>query len=86
MKHILRQVFHSGKFVVGFSIFMAILLIVLIYPLIITDPPLAIIGQGTFRKAKGRSLVPAFRYPSRLPAWQRPDRTADTQNRFENST
>src|SRR4051812_50030522 len=39
------------------------------------------------RKAEGRSLAPAFRCPSRLlPAWQRPRRTADTQNRFENST
>jgi peptide/nickel transport system permease protein len=48
MKHTIQQVFHSGKFVFGFSIFVAILLIVLIYPLIITDPPLAIIAQGTF--------------------------------------
>jgi peptide/nickel transport system permease protein len=48
MKHTLQQVFHSGKFVVGFSIFMALLLIVIVYPLIITDPPLQIIGQGTF--------------------------------------
>src|SRR3990172_3580466 len=48
MKHIIRQVFRSGKFVFGFSIFAAILLIVIVYPLIITDPPLAIIGQGTF--------------------------------------
>ncbi len=48
MGHTLRQVFHSGKFVVGFSIFMAILLIVLIYPLLIPHPPLQIIGQGTF--------------------------------------
>jgi len=48
MKHTLRQVFHSGKFVVGFSILVAILLIVIVYPLIITDSPLAIIAQGTF--------------------------------------
>jgi peptide/nickel transport system permease protein len=48
MQHTLRQVFHSGKFVVGFTIFAAILLIVIIYPLIITDSPLQIIGQGTF--------------------------------------
>jgi peptide/nickel transport system permease protein len=34
--------------VVGFSIFMAILLIVIVYPLIITYDPLQIIGQGTF--------------------------------------
>jgi peptide/nickel transport system permease protein len=48
MKHTIQQVFHSGKFVVGFSIFTAMLLIVIVYPLIIKDPPLAIIGQGTF--------------------------------------
>lgn len=48
MKHTLRQVFHSGKFIVGFAIFMSILLIVIIYPRIVTDDPLAIIGQGTF--------------------------------------
>src|SRR5512134_2817993 len=48
MKHTLQQVFRSGKFVVGFSIFAAILLIVIVYPLIITDPPLGIIAQGTF--------------------------------------
>jgi peptide/nickel transport system permease protein len=48
MKHTLRQVFHSPKFVVGFSIFVGILLIVTVYPLIIRDAPLAILGQGTF--------------------------------------
>ena len=48
MKNTVRQVFHSGKFVVGFAIFVAILLIVIVYPLIITDPPLTIIAQGTF--------------------------------------
>jgi len=48
MKHTIRQVFRSGKFVVGFSIFVVILLIVMIYPLVITDSPLQIIAQGTF--------------------------------------
>ena len=48
MKHILQQIFRSPRFLFGFSIFVTILLIVLVYPLIITDPPLAIIGQGTF--------------------------------------
>jgi peptide/nickel transport system permease protein len=48
MKHTIRQVFRSGKFVVGFSIFTALLLVVIIYPLIIKDSPLVIIGQGTF--------------------------------------
>ncbi len=48
MKHTLKQIFHSGKFVFGFSIFVVVLLIVIVYPLIITDHPLSIIGQGTF--------------------------------------
>ena len=48
MKHTIQQVFRSGKFVVGFSIFMAMVLLVIVYPLIITDRPLAIISQGTF--------------------------------------
>jgi peptide/nickel transport system permease protein len=48
MKHILGQIFHSGKFLVGFCIFSALLLTVLIYPLVIKDPPLGIIAQGTF--------------------------------------
>lgn len=48
MKHLLRQVFHSGKFVVGFCIFAAIVLTTLIYPMIIKDAPLGIIAQGTF--------------------------------------
>lgn len=48
MKHTLRQVARSGKFMAGFIIFMAILLIVIIYPLLVPDPPLQIIAQGTF--------------------------------------
>jgi len=48
MKHTIQQVFQSGKFVFGFSIFMALLLMVLVYPLIVRGAPLAIIAQGTF--------------------------------------
>lgn len=48
MKHTLQQIFHSGKFLVGFSIFVIILLISIIYPLVIQDDPLGIIAQGTF--------------------------------------
>ena len=48
MKHTFQQVFHSGKFVVGFFILAALLLFVFIYPLFIKDAPLGIIGQGTF--------------------------------------
>jgi peptide/nickel transport system permease protein len=48
MKHTLQQVFRSGKFVFGFSIFTALLLMVFIYPLIFPYPPLEIISQGSF--------------------------------------
>ena len=48
MKHTLQQAFRSGKFVTGFAILASILLVVVIYPLIVPTPPLAIIGQGTF--------------------------------------
>ncbi len=48
MKHTLRQVFSSPRFVIGFSIFMFILLTVIVYPLFVRAEPLEIIGQGTF--------------------------------------
>jgi peptide/nickel transport system permease protein len=48
MKHTLRQVFRSGKFKVGFAIFMGIIFFVIFYPLFVRYPPLEIIGQGTF--------------------------------------
>jgi peptide/nickel transport system permease protein len=48
MKHTIRQIFHSGKFIFGFIIFMALLLTTIVYPLIIRDKPLEMIGQGTF--------------------------------------
>lgn len=48
MLHTFRQAFKSGKFVTGFAIFATIVLIVLVYPLVIRDQPLQIIGQGTF--------------------------------------
>ncbi len=50
MKNTLRQVFHSPKFVVGFVIFVAILLTMIIYPLFNPGNPLAQIGVGTFAK------------------------------------
>ncbi len=48
MKHTFRQIFSSPKFVIGFVIFMFLVLMVLIYPLIVPANPLGIIGQGTF--------------------------------------
>jgi peptide/nickel transport system permease protein len=50
MKNTLRQVFHSSKFVVGFALFMAILLLMLVYPMINPGDPLQMIGLGTFAK------------------------------------
>jgi len=50
MRYTLRQVFRSSKFVAGFSIFMIILLLVIIYPLIVPGDPLEMIGLGTFFK------------------------------------
>ncbi len=48
MKHTLKQVFRSPKFVIGFSILMFVLLTLIIYPLIVPNEPLEIIAQGTF--------------------------------------
>ncbi len=48
MKHTIKEVFNSPKFVIGLSIFLVMLLIVIFYPLFVTDEPLKIIGQGTF--------------------------------------
>jgi peptide/nickel transport system permease protein len=48
MKYTLRQVFRSGKFVVGFTILVTTLFIVFVYPWVFKAPPLQIIGQGTF--------------------------------------
>lgn len=48
MKNTIRQVFKSGKFITGFIIFMAMLLLVIFYPLINPGDPLKTIGLGTF--------------------------------------
>lgn len=48
MKHTVKQVFSSTRFVVGFVIFMFILLTTIIYPLFVTANPLGIIAEGTF--------------------------------------
>jgi len=48
MKHMIQQVFRSPKFLFGFSIFIAVLLMVIVYPLFVTGNPLEIIGRGTF--------------------------------------
>ena len=50
MKNTIKQLFHSPKFVIGFSIFVAIILTTFIYPLINPGDPLEMIGVGTFAK------------------------------------
>ncbi|MDY6847374.1 MAG: ABC transporter permease subunit [Chloroflexota bacterium] len=50
MKHLIKEVFRSPKFVIGFSIFVIILLTLIIYPLLVPDEPLDMIGLGTFFK------------------------------------
>ncbi len=50
MKNTLHQIFHSPKFLIGFCIFMVILLTMLIYPLFNPGDPLEMIGLGTFAK------------------------------------
>ena len=48
MKNTIKQLFHSPKFVGGFSIFVAILLILVIYPLFNPGDPLQQLSVGTF--------------------------------------
>ncbi|MBO6111615.1 MAG: ABC transporter permease [Lachnospiraceae bacterium] len=50
MKNTIKQVFHSGKFLVGFIIFVLILAICFIYPVFVTYDPLEMIGAGNFYK------------------------------------
>lgn len=50
MLNTLKQVFRSPRFLVGFIIFMIILLTVIFYPIFITADPLENIGQGNFFK------------------------------------
>ena len=48
MKHLLQQIFHTGKFTTGFAIFMAIMLLMIFYPLFNPGDPLALVSIGTF--------------------------------------
>lgn len=50
MKNTIRQVFHSPKFVIGFTIFFLILSMLWIYPLLNPGDPLQMIGLGSFFK------------------------------------
>jgi peptide/nickel transport system permease protein len=59
MKRTLRQLFHSGKFVVGFCILMFVLLMVFVYPLFVRADPLAIIAQGS-KGSQGQFFPPGL--------------------------
>ena len=48
MKNTLKQVFHSGKFIFGFVIFVFILLMCIFYPIFVAKDPLKMIGSGNF--------------------------------------
>lgn len=48
MKNTLRQISHSPKFVIGFSMFILILLILFIYPLFNPGNPLQMVGLSSF--------------------------------------
>ena len=48
MKHLLQQIFHSGKFVTGFIIFFLILLLMIFYPIFNPGNPLETVSIGTF--------------------------------------
>ena len=50
MKNTIKQLFHSSKFVIGFVIFVAILLTIIIYPLVSPGNPLEMVGVGTFAR------------------------------------
>jgi peptide/nickel transport system permease protein len=57
MKNTLKQVFHSGKFVAGFSIFMFIVVTVIIFPLFVKSDPLLTISQSS---VQGSFLPPGL--------------------------
>jgi len=50
MKNTLRQIFHSPKFVTGFSIFIIIFILLIVYPLFNPGDPLQMIGLSSFSK------------------------------------
>lgn len=49
MKNLVKQVFHSPKFTIGFSLFMLILITLIFYPIFVKEDPLKMIG-GLFNK------------------------------------
>ena len=50
MKNTLRQVFRSGKFLTGFIVLVAILILIILYPIFNPGSPLEMIGYNSFIK------------------------------------
>ncbi len=50
MKNTIKQVFHSGKFLFGFIVFIIILALCIFYPIFVTYDPLEMVGAGNFYK------------------------------------
>ncbi len=64
MKNTLKNVFHSPRFLVGFIIFMVILLTVLIYPYFVTRDPLLSLGKGFLSPGTYLSVYDANNAPT----------------------
>lgn len=50
MKNMIKEIFHSPKFITGFIIFVGIFVGIILYPLFISHDPLAMVGNGNFFK------------------------------------
>lgn len=50
MGNTLKQLRHSSQFMIGFCLFIAVLLLVILYPLAVATNPLEMVGQGIFYK------------------------------------
>lgn len=66
MKNTIKQVFHSGKFLVGFVIFVFILVYIIVYPLVVATSPMEMIGNGNFFLRE--RISPSRRQPRRATA------------------
>ena len=80
MKQTLKNVFHSPRFLVGFIIFMVMLLTVLIYPYFVSRNPLDVLGKGFLPPGTYVSV-----YDANNTATYRLDLPEAAANRLENS-
>ncbi|MBQ8094502.1 MAG: ABC transporter permease [Clostridia bacterium] len=80
MKSTLRNIFHSPRFMVGFIIFMVMVLTVLIYPYFITRDPLVSLGKGFLEPGTYFSI-----YDANNASTYRMELPEATMNRLETS-